>query len=61
MVFGFGKKEPEWKGKRRGKIMTIQLSDELYARLDTVSKKYGVPKAQIIREALLEKLNELES
>ena len=60
MAFGFRKKRTRVEGKRRGELVTFQLNDELYARLDTVSKKYGVLKAQIIRYALIEKLNELE-
>ena len=60
-MFGLKQKsEPNWKGKRKGKLTTIKLSDELYQRLDEVSKKYGIPKAQLIRDALIEKLNRLE-
>jgi len=60
-VFGIGKKkDPEWTGKKRGRIFSIQLSDELYNKLDEVSKKYGIPKSQLMRDALIEKLNRLE-
>jgi Ribbon-helix-helix protein, copG family. len=54
------KKEPEWTGKKKGRIFTIQLSDELYNKLDEVSRKYGIPKAQLVRDALIEKLTRLE-
>jgi predicted DNA-binding protein len=60
MIGLFGKKEPEWTGKKRGRIFTIQLSDELYNKLDEVSRKYGIPKAQLVRDALIEKLARLE-
>lgn len=57
----FGKKkEPEWTGKKKGRIFSIQLSDELYNKLDEISKKYGIPKAQLVRDALIEKINRLE-
>ena len=60
-MFGIGKKkDPEWTGKKRGRIFSIQLSDELYNKLDEVSKKYGIPKSQLMRDALIEKLNRLE-
>jgi len=58
-MFGIHKK-PEWEGKKKGKIFSIQLSLELYGRLEEVSKKYGIPKSQLIRDALIEKLNRLE-
>ncbi len=48
------KKEPEWTGKKKGRIFTIQLSDELYNKLDEVSRKYGIPKAQLVRDALID-------
>ncbi len=54
------KNEPSWSGKKKGKIFSIQLSDELYNRLDEISKKYGIPKAQLMRDALIEKINRLE-
>jgi predicted DNA-binding protein len=54
------KNEPSWGGKKKGKIFSIQLSDELYNRLDEISKKYGIPKAQLMRDALIEKINRLE-
>lgn len=54
------KNEPSWNGKKKGKIFSIQLSDELYNRLDEISKKYGIPKAQLMRDALIEKINRLE-
>jgi predicted DNA-binding protein len=61
-MFGLRKKnEHAWVGKKKGKIFSIQLSDELYNRLDEVCKKYGIPKAQLVRDALIEKLNSLES
>jgi predicted DNA-binding protein len=60
-VLGFGKKkDPEWVGKKKGRIFSIQLSDELYNKLDEVSRKYGIPKAQLVRDALIEKINRLE-
>jgi predicted DNA-binding protein len=62
-VFGVNlrkKNEPSWNGKKKGKIFSIQLSDELYNRLDEISKKYGIPKAQLMRDALIEKINRLE-
>lgn len=52
--------ESSWEGKKKGKIFSIQLSDELYNRLDEISKKYGIPKAQLMRDALIEKINRLE-
>ena len=60
LLFGRKKNEPEWHGKKKGKIFSIQLSDELYNRLDEISKKYGIPKAQLMRDALIEKINRLE-
>ena len=60
MLFGRKKNEPEWHGKKKGKIFSILLSDELYSRLDEISRKYGIPKAQLVRDALIEKLNRLE-
>jgi predicted DNA-binding protein len=61
-MFGLRRKsEPNWVGKKRGKIFSIQLSDELYNRLDEISKKYGIPKAQLVRDALIEKLKSLET
>ena len=60
MLFGRKKNETSWTGKKKGKIFSIQLSDELYNRLDEISKKYGIPKAQLVRDALIEKLNRLE-
>jgi len=54
------KNEPSWSGKKKGKIFSIQLSDELYNKLDEISKKYGIPKAQLMRDALIEKINRLE-
>jgi predicted DNA-binding protein len=61
-MFGLRRKsELSWVGKKKGKIFSIQLSDELYNRLDEISKKYGIPKAQFVRDALIEKLNSLES
>jgi predicted DNA-binding protein len=60
-VLGFGKKkDPEWVGKKKGRIFSILLSDELYNKLDEVSRKYGIPKAQLVRDALIEKINRLE-
>ena len=60
-MLGFGKKkDPEWVGKKKGRIFSILLSDELYAKLDEVSRKYGIPKAQLVRDALVEKINRLE-
>jgi predicted DNA-binding protein len=59
-VLGFGRKNPEWVGKKKGRIFSILLSDELYAKLDEVSHKYGIPKAQLVRDALIEKINRLE-
>jgi len=60
-VLGFGKKkDPEWVGKKKGRIFSILLSDELYTRLDEVSRKYGIPKSQLVRDALIEKINRLE-
>jgi len=62
LMFGLRRKsELSWVGKKKGKIFSIQLSDELYNRLDEISKKYGIPKAQFVRDALIEKLNSLES
>ena len=55
------KNEPSWSGKKKGKIFSIQLSDELYNKLDEISKKYGIPKAQLVRDALIEKINRLET
>jgi len=46
--------------EKKGRIFTIQLSDELYTKLDEVSRKYGIPKAQLVRDALIEKLTRLE-
>jgi len=60
VLFGRKKSEHEWTGKKKGRIFSIQLSDELYNRLDEISKKYGIPKAQLVRDALIEKLNRLE-
>jgi len=63
-VFGINirkKNEPNWSGKKKGKIFSIQLSDELYNKLDEISKKYGIPKAQLVRDALIEKINRLET
>ena len=54
------KNEKNWEGKKRGKIFSIQLSDELYNKLEEISKKYGIPKSQLVRDALIEKLNRLE-
>jgi predicted DNA-binding protein len=54
------KDENNWEERRRGKVFSIQLSDELYNRVEEISKKYGIPKAQLIRDALIEKLNRLE-
>jgi predicted DNA-binding protein len=54
------KNEPGWTGKKRGKIFSIQLSEELYNQLDMISRKYGIPKSQLVRDALIEKLNRLE-
>ena len=60
-MLGFGKKkDPEWVGKKKGRIFSILLSDELYNKLDEVSRKYGIPKAQLVRDALIEKINRLE-
>lgn len=56
----FLKKKDTWQGKRKGKIFTIQLSDELYMKLDEISRKYGIPKAQLVRDAIIEKINRLE-
>jgi predicted DNA-binding protein len=50
----------DWEGKKKGRIFSIQLSDELYNKLDEISKKYGIPKAQLVRDALIEKINRLE-
>ncbi|WP_016730209.1 ribbon-helix-helix protein, CopG family [Saccharolobus islandicus] len=52
--------EPSWHGKKKGRIFSIQLSDELYAKLNEISEKYGIPKAQLMRDALIEKINRLE-
>ena len=61
-MFGLRKKnEPAWLGKKKGKIFSIKLSEELYNKLDEVSKKYGIPKAQLVRDALIEKINSLEN
>ena len=54
------KKQPDWAGKKKGRIFSIQLSDELYNKLDEISRKYGIPKAQLVRDALIEKINRLE-
>jgi len=60
-VFGIGKKKgPEWTGKKKGRIFSIQLSDELYNKLDEISRRYGIPKSQLMRDALIEKINRLE-
>jgi len=59
-MFGRNKK-PEWEGKKRGRVFSIQMSDELYNRVDEISRKYGIPKAQLIRDAVIEKLNRLET
>ncbi len=56
-MFGLRKKNQNaWVGRKKGKIFSIQLSDELYNRLDEISKRYGIPKAQLVRDALIEKL-----
>ena len=60
LLFGRKRNEVGWTGRKKGKIFSIQLSDELYNRLDEISKKYGIPKAQLVRDALIEKLNRLE-
>ena len=59
-MLGFGKKNPEWVGKKKGRIFSILLSEELYNKLDEVSRKYGIPKSQLVRDALIEKINRLE-
>ena len=61
-MFKLNKKDkPESVGRGRGKIVTIKLSAELYSRLESISKKYGVSKSQIIKQGLLKELTELES
>jgi predicted DNA-binding protein len=60
LLFGRKKSEPAWYGKKKGKIFSILLSDELYNRLDEISREYGISKAQLVRDALIEKLNRLE-
>ncbi|ACP38619.1 ribbon-helix-helix domain-containing protein [Saccharolobus islandicus] len=57
----FGKKKEEWKGKRKGKIVSVLLSNELYTKLDILAKRYGVKKSQIIRDAIIEKLEKMQS
>jgi predicted DNA-binding protein len=62
-VFGVNlrkKSEPSWEGKKKGKIFSIQPSDELYNKLDEISKRYGIPKSQLMRDALIEKINRLD-
>jgi len=62
-VFGVNlnkKNENSWEGRKKGRVYSIELSNELYSRLDEISKKYGISKAQLMRDALIEKLNRLE-
>lgn len=61
-VFGINsqKKENNWEGKKKGRIYSIVLSDQLYGRLEEISRKYGIPKSQLMRDALIEKLNRLD-
>jgi predicted DNA-binding protein len=60
-MFGVNaRKKNNWEGKKKGRIFSIQLSDQLYGQLEEVSKKYGIPKAQLMRDALIEKLNRLD-
>lgn len=61
-VFGINsqKKENNWEGKKKGRIYSIELSDQLYGRLEEISRKYGIPKSQLMRDALIEKLNRLD-
>nr|WP_010891123.1 ribbon-helix-helix domain-containing protein [Sulfolobus islandicus]AAB51528.1 ORF65 [Sulfolobus islandicus] len=59
-IFG-GKKEETWKGKRRGKIITIQLPDELYEEINMVCERYGIKKSEFIRNAVIEKLIQMQS
>lgn len=61
MVLLFGGKKETWKNKRRGKIITIQLPEELYAEIDAITKKYGISRSQFIRDAVIEKLMRLET
>jgi metal-responsive CopG/Arc/MetJ family transcriptional regulator len=61
-VFGINsqKKENNWEGRKKGRVFSLELSDQLYGQLDEISKKYGISKGQLVRDALIEKLNRLE-
>jgi len=54
-------KEKEYRDMRKGwRIYSIQLSEALYNKLEEFSKKYGISKAQIVKDAIIEKVLRLE-
>ena len=53
------KKKDEWKGKRRGRVVSITLSEELLTEIDEIAKRYGVTRSQLIRDAIIEKIERL--
>jgi predicted DNA-binding protein len=53
--------EKNYRDTRKGwRIYSIMLSEELYNKLEELSKKYGIPKSQIVKEAIIEKILRLE-
>ena len=54
------KKKDKYGREKKGKTFSMQLSNTLYNRLDDLSKRYGIPKSQLVKDALIEKLNRLD-
>jgi len=54
-------KEKEYRDTRRGwRIYSVALSEALYNKLEELSKKYGISKSQIVKDAIIEKVLRLE-
>jgi len=57
-----GESEKEYRDTTKGwRIYSIMLSEALYNKLEELSKQYGIPKSQIVKDAIIEKILRLEN
>ena len=43
------------------RIYSVAMSEWLYNKLEELSKQYGIPKSQIVRDAIIEKIIRMET
>ena len=53
-LFGNKKVKDDWRGRRRGKTITVTLSQELLTKVDIYAKRHGLKRSEVIRVALAE-------